>query len=381
VISRAILVLGCLVAATPAWAQFGRILDEGTKRAKQAQDLRWTEEEEQELGAGVSARVREKYGVVQDEAVHRYVTLVGAVLAEKSTRPALPWQFIVLDTDGVNAFAAPGGYIHITRGALGLAKSEAELAGILGHEIVHITDKHTIKALQKSKAAAIGAEEMNQGGALMDRLISQATDMVLTGFGRGEELESDAKGVVLASKAGYAPAGLSQFLSRLAERNQASTEKQGLFASHPAMKERLEKIAGTIARETLTGSATLEPRYAKFILYTATPLTDVMVAEAGTAGLAGGSSKKKPEASAAPKDGTATTAPAEEPKKKRSFGVAKLLKTDGAEEQKSAEVVGSGGSRGVDRERDAKGGGNPAAVAVKLTPADIGAFKKDGGLS
>jgi beta-barrel assembly-enhancing protease len=379
--SRVIVVLGCLMVATPAWAQLGRILDEGTKRAKQVQDLRWTEEEEQELGAGVSARVREKYGVVQDAAVHRYVTLVGAVLAEKSTRSALPWRFIVLDTDGVNAFAAPGGYIHITRGALGLAKSEAELAGVLAHEIVHVTEKHTIKALQKSKGAAIGAEEMNQGGAMMDRLIGQATDLVLSGFGRGEELESDAKGVALASNSGYAPAGLSQFLSRLAERNQASTEKQGLFASHPAMKERLEKITGTIAREKLTGSATLDARYATFISYTAKPLTDVVVAEAGTAGLAGGSSKKKPEANAASKNGSATSAPAEEPKKKRGFGLGKLLKTDGAEEQKSAEVVGSGGSRGVDRERDAKGGGNPAAVAIKLTPADIGAFKKDGGLS
>ena len=68
-----------------------------------------------------------------------------------SSRPNLPWTFIVLDTDGVNAFAAPGGFIHITRGALGAARHEAELAGVLAHEITHVTEKHTVKAIQKGK--------------------------------------------------------------------------------------------------------------------------------------------------------------------------------------------------------------------------------------
>ena len=122
-----------------------RELTEIMKRANQLRDLVITEEEEIKLGAGVSERVRARYGVVQDAAVHRYVTLVGTLLVKKSTRPNLPFRFIVLDTDGVNAFAAPGGYIHITRGALGLMSSEAELAGVLAHEISHVTEKHTIK--------------------------------------------------------------------------------------------------------------------------------------------------------------------------------------------------------------------------------------------
>src|SRR5688572_28278410 len=94
----------------------GQVLD----LAKTVRSLKLTEEEERQLGSDVSAQLREKYGVVQDANVHRYVTLVGTLLTQRSSRPNLRWTFIVLDTDGVNAFAAPGGFVHITRGALGL---------------------------------------------------------------------------------------------------------------------------------------------------------------------------------------------------------------------------------------------------------------------
>src|SRR6185295_8471915 len=111
------------------------------QRKAQFDDLNITEEEEIKLGTDVSMKIRQRFGVVQDAAVHKYVTLVGTVLTEQTTRPKLPWSFIVLDTDGVNAFAAPGGFVHITRGALALIKSESELAGVLGHEISHVTQK------------------------------------------------------------------------------------------------------------------------------------------------------------------------------------------------------------------------------------------------
>ena len=185
-----------------------------------------TDDEEQQLGRQVSERIRKRYGVVQDAAVHKYVTLVGSVLAQASTRPNLAWHFIVLDTDGVNAFAAPGGYVHITRGALSLMKSEAELAGVLGHEITHVTEKHTIRAIQKGKLVQMGADETLAGNkALFGKLVEKATDVVMAGFGRGEELEADDKGVVLANKVGYAPHGLPSFLSTLLDRNKNSTRE------------------------------------------------------------------------------------------------------------------------------------------------------------
>jgi predicted Zn-dependent protease len=111
-----------IIAATPRLqaqtaSQVGQVLHQ---TAKSWQSTQVNEAEEQQIGADVSAKLREKYGVVQDAAVHKYVSLVGQSLAQASSRPALRWTFIVLDTDGVNAFAAPGGYVHITRGALAI---------------------------------------------------------------------------------------------------------------------------------------------------------------------------------------------------------------------------------------------------------------------
>ena len=214
-----------------------------------------TDAEEQELGKQVSDKIRTRYGVVQDAGVHRYVSLVGLALAQNSSRPTLPWTFIVLDTDGANAFAAPGGYVHVTKGLLALIKNEAELAGVLGHEIIHVTEKHTIRAIQKSQAVQMGAAETLSGNSgLMQRAVTATYDNIVDrGFGRADENEADEKGVAIANKTGYAPNGLVAFLTTLKERNKASTEKRGLFASHPEMQERLDRITKQIAAQKLTG--------------------------------------------------------------------------------------------------------------------------------
>jgi predicted Zn-dependent protease len=341
------------------------------QKANEVRDLAMTDAEEQELGTAVSERIRTRYGVVQDANVHRYLALVGTALAQGSTRPALPWTFVVLDTDGVNAFAAPGGYVHITRGALALIKNEAELAGVLGHEIIHVTEKHTIKAIQKSKAVQMGAAETLSGSSsLMERAVTATYDNIVErGFGRAEENEADEMGVTLANKIGYAPNGLVGFLTTLKDRNKASTEKRGLFASHPEMQERLDRITKLMASKKLAASATVQPRYAKNITYKPVPVTAMATVEPGAAGLAGGDTKaaeKKEE----PK--------AEEPKKK-GFGLGRMMPGGGGE-KKSAQVTASGGARGVDPEKDSKGGSNPKVVPVKIVAADVAAFKKEGGL-
>lgn len=360
--------------ATPALADEGGQLGKiggAVKRAQQFRELQVTDAEEQELGAAVSQRMRERYGVVQDPAVHRYVALVGGVLAQASSKPNLPWSFIVLDTDAVNAFAAPGGFVHITRGALGLLQSEAELAGVLGHEIIHVTEKHTIRAIQKSKSIQMGTGETLSGNAALLNKVADNVylDIIEKGFGRAEENESDAKGVVIVNTVGYAPQGLSSFLTRLQERNKDAKEKRGLFASHPEMKERLDRLATQIKTSKLASTATVEERYRKNISYKPVPQTAIAVVEAGAAGLTGGDEKpaaKKEE-------------PKKEEPKKRGFGLGRMLPTGGSE-QKSAQASASGGTRGVDPERDAKGGSNPALVPVKLVAADLSAFKQEGGL-
>lgn len=355
-----------LPASSEQLGQIGKI-GSAVQKANEVRDLQMTDAEEQQLGQAVSARIRTRYGVVQDPAVHRYVALVGTALAQVSTRPALPWTFVVLDTDGVNAFAAPGGFVHITRGALALIQSEAELAGVLGHEIIHVTEKHTIKSIQKSKAVQMGASETLSGSsALLEKAVTATYDNIVEkGFGREEENESDEKGIELANKVGYAPNGLSGFLTRLKDRNKDATEKRGLFASHPEMQNRLDNIKKEIAAKKLASTATLEERYKKFISYTPKPAAEIATVTPGSAGLTGDTKKAEPKK--------------EEPKKKSGFGLSRMMPTGGGEKQQ-AQVTGSGSARGVDPEKDSKGGANPALVAVKLAAADIAAFKKEGGL-
>lgn len=343
------------------------------KKAEAVHDLAMTDAEEQALGQQVSERIRTRYGVVQDAAVTRYVSLVGTALAQGSTRPALPWTFIVLDTDGVNAFAAPGGFVHITRGALALMKDESELAGVLGHEITHVTEKHTIRAIQKSKAVQMGASEtLGNNSALMERAVTATYDNIVDkGFGRADENEADEIGLALANKTGYAPQGLPGFLTTLKDRNKDSKEKRGLFASHPEMQERLDRLNKQITTQKLAAKATLPDRFKKNISYKPVAMTDIATVTPGAAGLTGDTKKTEEK-----KDDKKAE---EEPKKKGGFGLSKMMPTGGGE-KKQAQVTASGGARGVDPEKDSKGGANPKPVPVKLVAADITAFKKEGGL-
>src|SRR5688572_21531614 len=253
-------VIGLLAITAESRAEQLGGLTKGVQIAKKANDVRelqMTDAEEQELGKQVSDRIRTRYGVVQDANVHRYVGLVGLALAQGSTRPNLPWTFIVLDTDGANAFAAPGGYVHVTRGLLALIKNEAELAGVLGHEIIHVTEKHTIRAIQKNQAVEMAAAD--RAGLLQLAVNATYDNIVDKGFGRADENEADEKGAAIANKTGYAPNGLVTFLTTLKERNKASKEKRGLFASHPEMQERLDRITKQIGAQKLTATATLQP--------------------------------------------------------------------------------------------------------------------------
>jgi predicted Zn-dependent protease len=346
-------VLGCLVLASPAAAQFGRITD-GLQKAKEAKskidELNFTDAEEQELGGKVSGMLRQKYGVVQDPAVHKYVTLEGLALAQASSRPNLSWTFIVLDTDGVNAFAAPGGLIHITRGALALIQNEAELAGVLGHEISHVTAKHTIHSIQKNKAVQMGAE-MTKSKAL-ESVANRAYEMLLeNSYDRGDEMDADKNGLLLANKIGYVPTGLNAFLSRLAERNKDLKDRSGLFASHPETQARLDALTRLAAAQKPAGAATVGARFHTNVTFKPVPVAQV-------ANAAGGS-----------------TAPqAAEAAGKSKFGLSSLK--PGGGDKANDQTVASAGSRGVNPDRDAKGGPNKALVTVTVTPADVADFRK-----
>jgi len=335
------ILVGAVATAAPAHAQLGG-LTRGLERAQQIrQSLTFTDEEEQQIGAGVSEQLRAKYGVVQDPAVHRYVALVGTVLAEASARPNLSWTFIVLDTDGVNAFAAPGGYVHITRGALSLITSEGELADVLAHEIGHITKKHTMNAIRNARG--VETATANRSDFIRD-LTGRVYEMVLeNNFDRDDEMEADREGVILANRIGYTPAGLGAFLERLADRNKNLTERSGMFASHPDTRARLEGLDRVIRSERLTATATVAARYGARISYSPVPPP---VVEAGAGGSSSGG----------------------------RMGLSSLNPL--ARERSSSGTVSSAGSRGVNPDRDAPGGPNPALVPVRLTASEIAEFRQ-----
>jgi predicted Zn-dependent protease len=367
----AVFVLASLLAAAPAHAQFGGILNKAQKAKQTADkvaDLNITEDEERKLGENVSASLRDKFGVYQDAEVTKYVSLVGNVLAQGSTRPNLNWTFIVLDTDAVNAFAAPGGIVHITRGLLGLAKNEAELAGVLGHEITHITEKHTVKYIQQQKGISVGTDVAGGGGTrdyIIAKMSEKAYHILLDGtFSQGDENESDKIGVRLANTVGYAPNGLADVLKKLDARNSGRDDRNGLFASHPATKDRVAKIEAQIKSEKLTGAATVASRYTKLINFDAKPITEIAVTVEGAAGLAGdGKDAKKDDENK------------EEPKKKG--GLLSKFSTSSSEQKQASQTTASAGSRGVGiPDRDAKGGSNKRTLGVKITPSDLEAFKK-----
>lgn len=364
--------------AAPAHAQLGGLLD----KAQKAQDIKKkvdavtiSDADEAKIGAGVSEKIRARFGVVQDPAIHKYVTLVGTVLAKQSERPGLPWTFIVLDTDGVNAFAAPGGIVHITRGALGLIKNEAELAAVLGHEIGHVSHKHAIDAIKKANAEQMGTQMTNEAvggglaGAAIEMLANKAYDMILENkFDRGDELDADKVSVTLTQKVGYASASLADFLTRLDDRNKDQPARNGLFASHPETKERIgtiRKLAGS------KGGATVEARYKTNVKYEAAPITSIAVVADGASGLTGSTASKDTKDTKDADKNKKT----EEPPKKKGFGLGNLKPSVG-QEQQTAQVSASGGARGVGPDRAAKGGGNPNPVEVTVSAAEIDAFKK-----
>jgi len=364
------------IGASPALAQFGRVTDTLNKaqKVKKLADLKVTDAEERQIGQQVSDKLVETFGVYQDPAVTKYVALVGTVLAQASSRPGLDWQFVVLDTDGVNAFAAPGGFVHITRGLLGLIKNEAELAGVLGHELTHITGKHTVNAIQKNEGFQLATDEIGAAGGMTQALVTRIaqaaySDILDNKFSRNDENDADEKGVQLANKIGYAPTGLTSVLTKLVERNKDAKEPNGLFASHPAIKDRITNIEKVIRERKLTATATVQPRYAKHITFDAKAASEIATVPEGSRGLTGGESKP------AEKDAK-EEAKKEEEKKKSSGGLLSRLRPGGGSQAQQSQTVASAGARGVNPDRDAVGGPNKNRVPVKLGPAEIAEFQK-----
>ena len=241
-----------LLVSTTVQAQFrlpsfdiNKMVDTVKNVGKAVQDI--PEPEEIAIGEDVASRLLGAAPLVPNPGLQRYVNNVGRWLAAQTERPDLPWRFGVLDAPQLNAFAVPGGTIFITRGLLERMKSEAELAGVLGHEIVHVLRKHHLKAIQKGAQTslagdALGAALRDRGGAARDKLISFGTEMYSRGLDKGDELEADRLGVVIAARGGYDAYGLPSVLQTLQAMNAEDSGVALMFKTHPAPAERLATL-------------------------------------------------------------------------------------------------------------------------------------------
>lgn len=223
-----------------------------------------SEAEEIRIGSREDAKVKQQYGVYDNPALQRYVSEIGRRLVKASHRPQLQYHFLVVDSPEINAFALPGGYIYITRGILAYLNSEAELAAVLGHELGHVTARHSVQQMSATTVANIGAALL---GIFVPQLNNAAGDLavnlfggaLLSGYGREHELEADRLGAEYLARTGYDPQAMVKVVGALksqevfdAQVAQAEGRQprayHGVFASHPDNDTRLQQVVGEAAR-------------------------------------------------------------------------------------------------------------------------------------
>ena len=269
----ALLLALALFAAAEAQAQFRLDINRLIDSARDIGRASGETDEKQEVGIGreMAATLLGAAPLVANEAMQRYVNSVGRWLASQTERPDLPWSFGVLDAPQLNAFAAPGGFVFVTRGLLERMRSEAELAGALAHEIAHVLRKHHLKAIQKSAQVGLATNVLSlamqdRNSAAREKLISFGREMYTRGLDRSDELEADRLGMVIAARAGYDPWGLPAVLQTLQAMNPEDSGLALMFKTHPAPGDRLGAIEkGSAPLEPYSGQPQLAERFSQHI--------------------------------------------------------------------------------------------------------------------
>lgn len=223
------------------------------------------ESEEIAIGRQIAGNLLGAAPLVKDAALQKYVNQVGTWVASQSERPDLPWHFGVLQSDDMNAFAAPGGYIFLTLGLYQALQNEADLAGVLGHEIGHVIRQHHLKILQQSKLVDAGSKVLSKqvgGSDKVQQLIGSGAEIVARSLDKDAEFEADRIGVVLATRAGYDAYGLPSVLQQIGHASKDDGRIALLFKTHPHPDERLAQLGGAMAdRFDRVKGATLEKRF------------------------------------------------------------------------------------------------------------------------
>ena len=199
--------------------------------------------DEQALGREIAGRLLAAYPLVENDAVQRYVNQVGRYLTVHGPRPGLNWTFGVIQNDDINAFAAPGGYIFVTRGLYRTLASEAELAGVLSHEMVHINERHYVKLLQQQRILALGQEYLlgRVTSATVQQLAGSGVELYARSLDKDAEYACDRVGIQASAQAGYDPFAYLALLDRLGAETHVD-QLALLYKTHPHPASRLDAL-------------------------------------------------------------------------------------------------------------------------------------------
>lgn len=212
-------------------------------------------EDEARVGAEEHPKIlKEMGGAYEAAALEAYVRDVGVRLAAVSELPKVPWRFTVLNDAKVNAFALPGGYVYVTRGLLALAENEAEMAGVLAHEIGHVTARHTAQRYSTTMATQIGLTGLGILGSVfgvpsgLGRIVSTGAQAALQQYSQSQELEADLLGVRYLARAGYDTKAMTSFFRKLKAHSELEARQQGkdgvrhnIMSTHPRTEDRIQQ--------------------------------------------------------------------------------------------------------------------------------------------
>lgn len=203
-------------------------------------------EEEIQIGREITGNLLGASALVKDDALQKYVNQVGRWVANQSERADLPWHFGVIESEDINAFAAPGGYVVITKGLYRKLENEAQLAAVLSHEIAHVVRSHHLKILQKSQLLDMGAgllgKQVGKDNQVIRKVIGSGAEICARSLDKSAEFEADRMGVVLTTRAGYEPYGLPEVLQTIGQTGKDESSVSLLFKTHPHPDDRLVKL-------------------------------------------------------------------------------------------------------------------------------------------
>jgi predicted Zn-dependent protease len=244
-----------------------QVVDGGLAVIDVAKALSLGADEERAMGQQVALSLTNRYRTVEDPQLNKYVTMVAQTLVNQMSMGGQVYV-AVLETNEMNAFAGPNGYVFVTSGALKAMQDESELAGVLGHEISHVYYQHGLKSAQTggflNGAGRIASIAAGQRDAQWVSLTSNLVEKLITSaYSQDQERQSDRTGLLLVNRAGYDPHGFTRFLDKLRARSGGGAQ---MFSTHPGLSERLKNAEAQIAQKGYAGRVTNADRFKQNVL-------------------------------------------------------------------------------------------------------------------